>query len=201
MLISFSGAQSTGKSTLLKMWQEAIPEWDYIPEVTRLVKREYDLPINEDGNDLTQTMIMGEHLRNAFIKREKHAILDRCSLDGLVYTHWLCDNKKVSVGAYSHARYVFDNTIDKYDLIIYTSPEDVPVVDDGERSINIKFREEIIELFEQYLITIPERKLLRVRGDVRQRIDQIGLAFEYIGMGNYSPLTFNRSFFRPISCN
>jgi nicotinamide riboside kinase len=201
MLISFSGAQSTGKSTLLKVWQEAIPEWDYIPEVTRLVKREYDLPINEDGNDLTQTMIMSEHLRNAFAKREKHAILDRCSLDGLVYTHWLCDNKKVSMGTYSHTSYIFNNTIEKYDLIIYTSPEDVPVVDDGERSINVKFREEIINLFEQYLSNIPAQKLLRVKGSVRQRIDQIGLTFEDLGMGNFSPFTHNRSFFRPISHN
>jgi nicotinamide riboside kinase len=180
MLISFSGAQSTGKSTLLKVWQEAMPEWDYIPEVTRLVKREYDLPINEDGNDLTQTMIMGEHLRNAFAKREKHVILDRCSLDGLVYTHWLCENKKVSMSAYSHARYVFDNTIEKYDLIIYTSPEDVPVVDDGERSINIKFREEIIALFEQYLSNIPLQKLLRVNGSVKQRTEQINLALNQL---------------------
>lgn len=186
MLISFSGAQSTGKSTLLKVWQEAMPEWDYIPEVTRLVKREYDLPINEDGNDLTQMMIMGEHLRNAYAKRDKHAILDRCSLDGLIYTHWLCDNKKVSMGTYSHARHVFDATIDKYDLIIYTSPEDVPVVDDGERSINVKFREEIINLFEQYLSNIPTQKLLRVRGSVVQRTNQIGLALDRLGMSNYN---------------
>jgi nicotinamide riboside kinase len=182
MLISFSGAQSTGKSTLLNLWQEAVPEWSYVPEVTRLVRREYNLPINEDGNDLTQTMIMGEHLRNAFIKRDKHAILDRCSLDGLVYTHWLCDRGSVSMGTYSHARYVFDNTIEKYDLIIYTSPEDVPVVDDGERSINIKFREEIIDLFEQYLKSVPEQKVLRVRGDIEQRARQIKTVFHKIGV-------------------
>jgi nicotinamide riboside kinase len=184
MIVSFSGAQSTGKSTLLKVWQEAIPEWDFIPEVTRLVRREYDLPINEDGTDLTQMMIMGEHLRNAFTKREKHVVLDRCSLDGLVYTHWLCDNKKISMGTYSHARYVFDSTVEKYDLIIYTSPEDVPVVDDGERSINVKFREEIIELFEQYLSDIPTQKLLRVKGSVEERVSQIGNKLNSLGMQN-----------------
>lgn len=182
MLISFSGAQSTGKSTLLGMWQEIKPEWDYIPEVTRLVKREYNLPINEDGTDLTQTMIMSEHLRNAFTNRSKHAILDRCSLDGIVYTHWLCNKGKVSMGTYSHARYVFDNTIQKYDLILYTSPEDVPVVDDGERSINVKFREEIINLFEQYLRNMPEQKVLRVRGTVIQRVEQIQEKFAQLGI-------------------
>lgn len=173
MLVSFSGPQSSGKSTLLKVCQEIIPNWDYIPEVTRLVKREYNLPINEEGNDLTQIMIMAEHLRNAFINRDQHAVLDRCSLDGIVYTHWLCDNKKVSMGTYSHARYVFENTIEKYNLIIYTSPEDVPVVDDGERSVDIKFREGITTLFEQYLVHVPEQKLLRVKGNVSERIQQI----------------------------
>ena len=186
MIISFSGAQSTGKSTLLKVWQEIMPEWEFIPEVTRLVKRKYDLPINEDGTDLTQIMIMSEHLRNAFTKRGRHVILDRCSLDGLVYTHWLCDNKKVPMSTYSHARYVFDSTIEKYDLIIYTSPEDVPVVDDGERSINVKFREEIIELFEQYLSNIPTQKLLRVRGSVEQRTKQISCTLDHLGMNNFT---------------
>lgn len=184
MLVSFSGPQSSGKSTLLKVCQEVIPNWNYIPEVTRLVKREYNLPINEDGNDLTQTMIMAEHLRNAFVNRQEHAILDRCSLDGIVYTHWLCDNKKVSMGTYSHARYVFENTIKKYDLIIYTSPEDVPVVDDGERSINVQFRDEITELFEQYLTKIPSEILLRVRGSVGERIKQILPRLVDIGIKN-----------------
>jgi len=175
MLISFSGAQSTGKSTLLSEFQKKVPEWDYIPEVTRLVKREYDLPINEDGSDLTQIMIMGEHLRNAYVKRDKTVVLDRCSLDGLVYTHWLCDKKNVSMNAYLYARYVFEKTINKYDLIIYTSPEDVPVVDDGERSINIEFRNEIIETFEKFmkLSEIPKHKIIRVKGTVEQRMEQI----------------------------
>lgn len=182
MLISFSGAQSTGKSTLLNKWQEIKPEWDYIPEVTRLVKREYDLPINEDGNDLTQTMIMSEHLRNAFVSRSTHAILDRCSLDGLVYTHWLCNKGKVSMGTYSHARYVFDSTVQRYDLILYTSPEDVPVVDDGERSINVEFREEIINLFEHYLKHIPTQKVLKVEGTVMRRVAQIQERFAQLGI-------------------
>lgn len=176
MIISFSGAQSTGKSTLLSALQKKVPEWEYIPEVTRLVKREYDLPINEDGNDLTQLMIMGEHLRNAYAKRDKTVVLDRCSLDGLVYTHWLCSEKKITTAnTYLYARSIFTKTINKYDLIFYTSPEDVPVVDDGERSVNIKFRNEIIETFERFIKSeeVPSHKLVRLRGTVEQRMEQI----------------------------
>lgn len=182
MIISFSGPQSSGKSTLLNILEELSPSWDYIPEITRLVKREYDLPINEDGNDLTQTMIMCEHLRNAYTKRDNHAILDRCSLDGVVYTHWLCDKGKINMGTYSHARYIFDNTIDKYDLIMYTSPEDVPIVDDGERSINIEFRNEIIELFEKYISNLPVEKVLRINGNIQERVKQIQNVLGKLGM-------------------
>lgn len=173
MLISFSGAQSSGKTTLLNEFQRTETNWDYVPEITRLVKREYDLPINEDGGDLTQIMIMGEHLRNAFAKRSSVTILDRCSLDGVVYTHWLSTRKKVLLSTYLHAKYIFETTIDKYDLVIYTSPHDVPVVDDGERSIDIDFRNEIIDLFDEYIKNIPESKLLRVSGSIEERKKQI----------------------------
>jgi nicotinamide riboside kinase len=182
MLISFSGAQSSGKSTLLKLCQDIIPEWNYIPEITRLVKRDYDLPINENGNDLTQMMIASEHLRNAYTKRDSPTILDRCSLDGLVYTHWLCDHGDVSLAAYTHARWVFDNTIDKYDLIIYTQPEDVPVEDDGERSINVEFRNQIIDLFEKYMVNIPQTKLLRVTGPINKRMTFLMNKFETMNL-------------------
>lgn len=182
MLISFSGAQSTGKSTLLKKCQELIPEWNYIPEITRLVKREYDLPINESGNDITQMMIAGEHLRNAYTKRDAPTILDRCSLDGLVYTHWLCDHGNVSLSVYNYTRWIFDNTINKYDLIVYTQPEDVPVDNDGERSVNLEFRNQIIELFESYMENIPPTKLLRVAGSVKERMTFMMCKFESMGL-------------------
>ena len=43
-----------------------LTSFEFIPEVTRLVKREYEVPINEDGDDMTQMLIMTEHIRNIF---------------------------------------------------------------------------------------------------------------------------------------
>ena len=175
MLISFSGAQSSGKSTLLSKCEELLPHWNFVPEVTRYVLKEYDLPINEEGTDLTQIMILSEHLRNVYRKYEKNApvILDRCTLDGIVYTHWLCNNKGVNLSVFSHANWVFEKTIGEYDIIFYTSPYEVPVVDDGERSVNIKFRDEIISLFERYLKFVPNEKIVYLRGTVDERMNII----------------------------
>lgn len=172
MLISFSGAQSTGKTTLLKHLQEKNDRVWFVPEVTRLVKRKYNLPINESGGDITQLMIMGEHMINAF-SDSGLTILDRCSLDGIVYTHWLCDKGNVNMQTYNYAQTVFGHTMNKYDVIFYTSPDDVPVEDDGERSIDVGFRNEIIELFNRYLAFVDKSKVVVLRGTVEERLKQI----------------------------
>jgi nicotinamide riboside kinase len=173
MLISFSGAQSTGKTTLLNHLQSLNAHIKFVPEVTRLIKRDYNLPINEDGSDLTQMMIISEHLRNAYKTdvATSDYILDRCSLDGLIYTYWLCNKRKVSMSVYSMAYSVFEKTIHKYDTIFYTSPDDVKLTDDGERSINSNFRDEIIDQFDQYINTLSN--VIVLRGTVQERLQII----------------------------
>jgi len=173
MLISFSGPQSSGKTTLLKYLAERNSNIKFVPEVTRLVKRLYDLPINEAGNVMTQMMIMAEHVKNAYAVEYKdtNVILDRCSVDGLVYTHWLCD-QGLDMSAYSFARIVYENTVHKYDVIFYTSPEDVVLEDDGERSVNTKFREDIIDLFDKHF-RYPQDNLVILKGTVEERLQII----------------------------
>ena len=175
MIISFSGAQSTGKSTLLNRLRPLNADIKFVPEVTRLVKREYNLPINEDGTDVTQMMIMSEHLRNAYNREysESNVIMDRCSLDGIVYTHWLCDNSGLNMQTYTFAQNVFSKTIEKYDIIFYTSPDDVLLEDDGERSANEKFRTEIIKLFADYMSSLSKLdrdKVVILKGSVQDRL-------------------------------
>ena len=182
MIITFCGPQSSGKTTLLNYLSERNPDIKFVPEVTRLIKREYDLPINEAGNVMTQMMIMAEHAKNAFAveHRDNNVILDRCSVDGLIYTCWLCD-QGLDMAAYSFARIVYDNTVSKYDVIFYTSSEDVLLTDDGERSINTKFREEIIDLFDQHF-THPMSNLVRLKGTVGERLQTIKGALKEVGL-------------------
>ena len=173
MLISFTGAQSTGKTTLLNHLSERNPDIIFVPEVTRLIKREYNLPINEAGNVMTQMMIMAQHVKNAYNVKHANAnvILDSCSIDGLIYTHWLCD-QGLDMSAYSFARMVYENTVSKYDVIFYTSPDDVVLEDDGERSVNSKFREEIIDLFYKHF-RHPQSNLIILKGTVEERLQII----------------------------
>lgn len=172
MLISLTGSQSSGKSTLLGRMAIEWPQWEYIPEVTRRIKRVFDLPINEQGSEVVQMLIMGDHLINAFSKPKfENTVLDRCSLDGLVYTHWLCDNMGLPMGVYNYAYLAYEKTIEKYDYIFYTDPADVLLVDDGERSINVEFRDQIIELFDKYKSNLSN--VITVSGTIEERLQKI----------------------------
>ena len=47
---------------------------------------------------------------------------------------------------------LFDNYIESYDVIFYTDPADVNIEDDGERSVDVGFRSDIIESFNHFIL-------------------------------------------------
>jgi len=169
MRIAFTGAQSTGKTTLLeaiKQNEEFRYKYEFIDEITRrMVKK--GLKINEAGGNTTQLLIMNEHIKNLLYE---DVIMDRCMLDGLVYTDWLHWEGKVKTWVYEYAKNVFDHYINRYDLIFYLKPE-FDIVDDGVRSVDIKFRNEIVERFERYVkhVQVP---VIILSGTVEQRLEQ-----------------------------
>ena len=183
MIISFTGAQSTGKTTLLKKLIEKNGSYpfEFVPEVTRLVMREYEVPINEDGDDLTQMLIMTEHIRNLYrnrtdrLVRGVHQIYDRCAIDGIVYSHYLLQNQKISRDTFDACDLIYKRLKNKYDIIFYTSDKDVELVDDGERSVDTTFRSNIISLFDLYLNSNNkgDYKLVKLEGSVEERLETI----------------------------
>ena len=171
MKIGITGAQSVGKTTLLnalrseKLFSEHFKICD---EVTRTVKG-YGLPINEDGNDSTQRLIMNEHVVNVFLY--DNMITDRTALDGLVYTTYLYKHAKVNQPTLTYTTNIFNRVWEKYDHVFYIEPE-FDIVDDGVRSIDVVFRNEIADLFKT---TIEKKNLTlhRVKGSVRNRVNTI----------------------------
>ena len=170
MRIGITGAQSVGKTTLLNALRSEKFFRDYIicDEVTRRVKS-YGLPINEGGTDVTQRLIMNEHIYNVFM--HENMLTDRTALDGLVYTTYLYKQNQVSNGMYKHVRDVFYKVWPKYDMVFYIEPE-FDIVDDGVRSINKNFRDEIAEMFDS-VIEKERLSMIRVSGSVRNRVDTI----------------------------
>lgn len=147
MKIAISGAQSTGKTTLINKLREIFPDFIFKTEITRELANK-GFKINESGTDETQIAIMQSHMDR--LKISSDVIYDRCILDGVVYTHYLFNSGKVSRNTLDIVKDSFIQNIANYDLIFYIKPE-FDIVDDGERSINQSFRDEVVKLFEEYI--------------------------------------------------
>ena len=175
MLIGFTGAQCTGKTTLLQKCKQYFlveNNWNYIDEVTRKVKR-LGHKINTDGDDLTQLFILSEHLRNHTYPESY--ILDRCILDGYVYSSCLSRRGVVSEWVTTYACELLNLLVCNLDIIFYTQPEDVRLVSDGTRSIDFKFRQDIINRYEDLFAQDYwwMDKVVRLSGTVDERMNTI----------------------------
>ena len=155
MRIAISGAQCTGKSTViedLKNHPTIGTNFKFKGGTTRNILRDSfgigALPINEDGTDATQLLICSQHLLNHITGTVNNTIYDRCTLDGLVYTAYLYEKKQVTKETMRIAESLFNNL--SYDMIFYIPPE-LPIVDDGERSTSQQFQNEIVQLFDEYI--------------------------------------------------
>ena len=171
LLTSFTGAQSTGKSTLLDMCMSLLfgnsetdaynavnrDRWVFIPEVTRLIKRQYGVNINEQGTDDTQLLILNQHLINTIqfkqnlLDQGNYYMMDRCIMDGYVYSKYLHNHGRIEDNTMNIAESMYQRLIPSLDAIFYTHPDDVSIHDDGERSVDPRFRNEIIDIYNDVL--------------------------------------------------
>lgn len=168
MKIAITGAQSTGKSTLLRYLKkdDDLKGFDFIEELTRQIAAK-GIDINEEGSNFSQIFTVTIHAENIV---KKFFISDRCALDGLVYTRWLYDNDKLDKWMLDYAIGVAKEVLPRYDYIYYLSPE-FPIEDDGVRSANVSFRDEILSLFEEYIKEF-NLKVITLTGSVAERAKQ-----------------------------
>lgn len=178
MRIVLSGAQSTGKTTLLKELKERkeFQNFVFVDEIVRTIKKQ-GFKINENGDDDTQHAIVNAHINNL---KYDNCILDRCLLDSAVYTCYLYNHQKVGEETKKKADLALALHANDYDIIFYLAPE-FEVVPDNVRSTNKKFREEVVQNFEQY-IKDYNLNVVRLKGTVEERLRQIQKTIkEYYG--------------------
>lgn len=172
MRIGLSGAQGVGKTTLLEALsnERIFKDYSICSEVTRWV-RSLGIDINESGTDITQRLIAYKHIFN--LTMFDKMITDRTILDCLVYTKWLHRQGRVSQQCLSEVKSMFDKIYLNYDYIFYIQPE-FELVDDNVRSVNVDFRDEIVELFADTLFEhLDPNNYTILTGTVENRVKQV----------------------------
>ena len=166
MKIVFTGTQGVGKTTLLDILEKCFSYNEpirFVRNFTRdMVKR--GLSINEDGTDETQLAIMQAH--KDIVTSSDNIIMDRCMLDGIVYTTYLYRHGKVSDEVYKKCLDTFTRHVLDYDRIYYMVPE-FPLTGDEFRSDKVQYQKDIADIFEDIIegYALPVIKLTGTVGD------------------------------------
>lgn len=177
MLIAFTGPQSSGKTTLIDLLKDYTAkegiEIDYKPSATRSLK-DKGFTINNLGEtfDDTQREVLKSHLDNIeyYEQHGGNLILDRCMLDGVVYTRYFYNQGKVSDKVMNYGESLLKKCYPTYNIVFYLDPTGVPLVADNERSTDVVFRKDIIEIFNEYLL---EYKAIKLTGSIDNRFKTI----------------------------
>lgn len=180
-LIAFSGAQGTGKTTLLRKMKQDLSfiadpnkEYEFYDEITRKLKRE-GMSINEDANDYSQRIFINNmHVitKNLNSLCDPYArVFDRCFLDVYCYTTYLYNNRNVNEVTMEMAEDMLNDQKDKFDIIFYIKPE-FELENNGLRSNSVTFRDEIADLFE-YVIHEKNINVVNLSGSISERYEII----------------------------
>ena len=164
MKIAFSGAQCTGKSTLMQSLIQYFPNYTFKANIVRDIAAK-GIPINELGNEDTQMAIIQAHLDNLEIQ---NLVTDRCILDCVVYGEYLAENGKIRTNSIDSM--LLGKHIDEYDYIFYLPPE-IEIKDDGVRNTDKAFQASIHRIFMQYIAHLDN--VVIVKGSLDERIQQV----------------------------
>lgn len=162
--VALVGASSTGKTTVYELLKGKLPKYEFVNESTRTVAS-YGFPINEFGTDATQLAISSFHLE-ALLK-PGNIIFDRGYLDLLVYTNFMDVRNETK----DYIEDTWNRIKGEYTHYVYF-PIEFKSVDDGVRSVNEEWRENIDKEF-QLLLDGVRKPYLTVTGSPLQRVEQI----------------------------
>lgn len=168
--IVFTGAQGTGKTTMLNLFKDRFD--NVITEVVRKLARG-GVKINEQGDGEGQKKIFDEYMR--LLSTKQDYISDRCMIDVLAYTTYLQQTtglREFIPICQQQTKLVQEFFLKHDDIIICYFPIEFDIVDDGVRSTDESFRAKIDEII-RYILMVYTKKYYTISGNTEDRYKQI----------------------------
>jgi nicotinamide riboside kinase len=170
MKIGFCGTMSVGKTTLVNALKE-LPEFKDYTFATERSKylRDLGIPLNTDSTIKGQMVFLAERASELMCE---NIITDRTVIDVIAFTK-LAKSIPYYMGDQFEA--LAANLFREYDYMFYISPEGVELEDNGVRTIDPQYREDIDKrinkTINRYSHKLP--RLYRISGTTEERIQQI----------------------------
>jgi nicotinamide riboside kinase len=168
MRIGLAGTMSVGKTTLVKAMSELEQFKDYYVATERSkYLRDLGIPLNTDSTLAGQFVFLAE--RASELLRE-NVLTDRTIWDVCAFTLGAQSIDSFDKRSFVEAAMTLRN---RYDLVVYVSPNGVEMEDNGVRTTDLEYRAKIDEVIKLSLAEFPPSKLITVEGTTEQRIATI----------------------------
>jgi len=168
MRIGLTGTMSVGKTTLAKALGKLDMFKDYPIQIERSkYLRDLGVALNTDSTLKGQLVFAAER---SIELMQTDIITDRTVYDVAAFTL-----SAKSIG-WTEKRYFTELLMqlrNEYDAIIYVSPDGVNIEDNGVRTVDAKYREQIDFTIKNMLSEFPPKKLIKVSGSTEERINTI----------------------------
>lgn len=175
MNIVFTGAQSTGKTTLLNIMRdwEMFKDYTFYDNIVRKIKAE-GFDINREGDVKTQFRIAREFEK---IAQDSNSVSERCMIDCFTYSFPHFNDGKISADQMRHLETMMLTLVEKYDYIFYLRPEFEPI-EDGVRDLDKEFVDYIADKFDEIILSLMRDPKIRpkikfIYGSIDERVNQI----------------------------
>lgn len=159
--VGVCGSHGVGKTTFLKDLTTSLEEQKYKPILVEEVARECPLPINEDvflasetWITLTQITHEMEVMYSPAYKNDSYAVLltDRTILDQYAYALSFMHRKRKQFVGVKLIQNLLNYWIRTYNLVFHLKPLPTPPVDDGVRSIDPLWQQEIDRIINRLIL-------------------------------------------------
>ena len=172
MRIIFTGAQGTGKTTILNHFQDKQP---IITNVCRSLAKN-GVKINEMGDDESQATIFNNYYN---LLSQRDYVSDRGLTDVMAYSTWLFEHGRLSEKEWEREKRIFKTFIKTYPAIYFYFPIEFKIEADGIRSMNEDFRKEIDTNILKSLQDNLEISSLTVHGSVEERLEFVNNILQF----------------------
>ena len=178
MRLAVIGPQNTGKTTFIKDFIKAFPQYKTPKETYRDLVKKNKLKINRETDQETQRAIRDFLFNQIKNFQGENVIFDRAMLDNYVYSlaqHQLGNIKKKFINETKKVMYASLNHIDR--LIFIPTAADIVLISDKLRDINRPYIDHINKLFLEEILELARQSPIPVwviTGSRETRLKTIG---------------------------
>jgi nicotinamide riboside kinase len=170
MKIGFCGTMSVGKTTIVNALKELpeFKEYEFRTERSKYL-RDLGIPLNTDSTVKGQFVFLAERASELF---HDNIITDRTVIDVMAFTRLA---KSIPYYIADEVCQAASHLIREYDYIFYISPKGVEIEDNGVRTTDAEYRNEVDKEIRQILNKYSQRnqRIVKLKGSTEERIQKI----------------------------